>query len=174
MGIAGGHNVTHSVGGLSIMQLYASLWARKTHERQRPMIDFDASWLARSSFGRSTLPAQIIISLAEAFCLAGFDVTVVTDPQLRHHSKRASHKRIAERQQALITAKYLKTEIVSTKSRLKGTDSVSSKEDLRKAHATLVKNSTRYRMQVLVQCWTNLKLEPKISRRRRAYPIRRT
>lgn len=95
------------------------------------------------SFGRKTpAPAQeIVISLGQACCLAGFDVTVVTDPQNQHHSKGASHTPVADQQQALLNVKFFKTKIAINKLQLRTTvyfDNMANNPQ--EEHAKLVKN----------------------------------
>ena len=93
MGIDGAHKLSFSLGGLGTAQLYAALVQRKRHGGPRPIIDVDSSWIARRTSGKAIPASQSVVNLAEGFCLAGFDVCLITDSVGRHHSKRVSTMR---------------------------------------------------------------------------------
>jgi hypothetical protein len=108
MGLAGGHkDITHSLGAnkkLALHDLFqVAVELKKTNnlanDRSRPAVDVDASWIARlSAFTNRSKPqiaiqkaaVETIIAISTVLSNTGFDVNIVCDNPLRHHSKRAT------------------------------------------------------------------------------------
>ena len=77
--------------------LHASRAAGGYTTRDRPKVSIDASLIGYHFIGKSTKPSTAIAAISGAFVRRGIDVVIDMDGSKRHHSKRASQSRAADR-----------------------------------------------------------------------------
>jgi hypothetical protein len=103
MGIKYAHQLTYGINDITLHDLYKIAIARIPVDndnraiRQRPCIDIDCSLLVRTR-GNNNLVSNTtyIINVCRIFQHVGFDVMVVFDGVVRHHSKRTTIQRQSE------------------------------------------------------------------------------
>jgi hypothetical protein len=66
--------------------------------RVRPKVTVDASLLAYKHLGTSLHPSDSVLIISTALANCKVDVFIICDPPTRHHSKRAHHQRVGEKE----------------------------------------------------------------------------
>lgn len=112
MGITGAHELSHSVKGLSIQEVYSVCMYIRLQQRitTQPTIDLDASLIYRSSKLSVDNRMRQIIDICCQLSSVGFLVVVVCDGAVRHHTKRASVQR-----QAILFSQKVKSYLLQLK-----------------------------------------------------------
>lgn len=97
MGITGAHELSHSVKGLSVQDVYNICTYIRTLNNQttKPTIDLDASLIYRSSKLSVDNRMIQIVDICSQLAVEGFLVVLVCDDAVRHHTKRATVMRQA-------------------------------------------------------------------------------
>jgi hypothetical protein len=98
MGVNGAHSLTYSINSISIQQLFSialHIFTRnRNHIHRKPTIYVDTSWVLRSCHTEDRV--GYLIRLSSFLVTSGFQVVIVCDGSVRHHSKRSTIKRLAE------------------------------------------------------------------------------
>ena len=106
MGTKDGSKILHRCAGLRLPQLSAVLHelrppvADENEQERRPRIAIDGNWVCNEVSANSSR----LLDIASAFEDQGIGVCIVFDGDCRHHSKRASTKRSADREKVRIKA----------------------------------------------------------------------
>lgn len=66
--------------------------------RVRPKVTIDASLIAYKFLGNSLHPSDGVFIISAALASRNIDVLIISDPPMRHHSKRAHHQRVGKRE----------------------------------------------------------------------------
>ena len=126
MGLRGASSILYSITGLTLKALKEIARSRvQSNSQQLACINVDCSWVGHKLAANSSAFHEAGSLTAEVLCLlaqAGFIVTPICDPDCRHHSKRASIDRIAEKEKGRLTALCTRYKLValSQKMRLAG------------------------------------------------------
>ena len=114
MGLKGAGNLLFTAKGISLTDLKNVARSRLLEDEHLCCIDVDCSWIgyklsqgSSSSEDASLQTAELLLLLSKA----GFVVTPVCDPLRRHHSKRASTSRIANKERKRINALIVRYQI---------------------------------------------------------------
>ena len=141
MGIKGQHKLSNKLTDIDLNELitigkYRAL--RRQHQAEsdgdpkctRPCIDVDASWIVRSV----TVIPQNRESYLWQLCLFlscnGFDVFIVCDGDVRHHSKRTTTERKAKSHWNRVEYHKLKCELMSLVDKAKASANLNEKNVL--------------------------------------------
>ena len=104
MGVTSGSNIVYRITNLSLEDVLLIVRSRKKDLFPNiedeiiplPTLDIDDSWVIRSCNTISGSQVGYLCRLALFLCHNGFDVVVVCDGDIRHHSKQATMKRMAD------------------------------------------------------------------------------
>lgn len=97
MGITGAHELSHSVRGLTLQDVYkiCTFIRQQRNDNDRPTIDLDVSLIYRSSKLSIDNRKRQFIDICCQLAAVGFAVVIICDGSVRHHSKRATVQRQA-------------------------------------------------------------------------------
>jgi hypothetical protein len=127
MGINGAHALTYSVKSITIQQLFSiGLFLHNKYNngmKRPPTIYVDASWMIRQCSIESCRIGYLV-RLCHVLANAGFCITIVCDGAERHHSKRATTKRLAESYSSKIRLNRSNTFLMSLLDKKNGIDSL--------------------------------------------------
>ena len=141
---------TFSAGPFKLYDLYRVACqrlekSRASHAviRVKPVIDVDASWVARSIRTQGG-GSHAVIGIASIFAKSGFDVNIVCDAPIRHHSKRVTSKREADHHRKRINYYWKKGELIDLQRKLQlptttQEEAGNFREDIRKKSAEVTK-----------------------------------
>jgi hypothetical protein len=103
---------------VSLPQLATIARARNNEhgKRIRPCIDIDANLLAHKFNGGKDVVEEIIAFATAVSTKENLDVAIVCDGPVRHHSKRATTKRNAEREKFRLKAPFSKLRLQQLRS----------------------------------------------------------
>lgn len=123
MGITGAHELSHSVKGLSVQDVYniSSYIRKQKNIDTQPTIDLDASLIYRSS--KLSIDNRMVqfIDICCHFSRAGFAVFVICDGAIRHHTKRATIQRQASLFSTKVKSYLLRVRLMSIAENKKAT-----------------------------------------------------
>ena len=106
MGVSGAEQLVFCIKNLSIAGVKRIARTRLDPNERLCRIDVDCSWVAYRLLGSGDgskageLVAEFLLLLSKA----GFIPTPICDPKHRHHSKRESTRRVAEKEKGRINA----------------------------------------------------------------------
>ena len=150
MGIKYAHQLTHSLGGLSLSRLHLIAQHRfllsktqtttNNQRLQQPTLDVDISWLYRSK--NKIVQAnriQHVIDICVEFVRVGFAVILVCDGVNRHHSKRATIGRLAKSYNNSINGYIARSKLMQLSKQRQQTDLISEQNAITEEEKTLTK-----------------------------------
>lgn len=116
MGIVGAHELSHSLKGLSIEDIYnfCSYNRQQREDASQPTIDLDASLIYRGSKLSVDNRMRQLMDICCQFASVGFIVVVVCDGPVRHHTKRASVQRQSVNFGNKVQSYLLRVQLMST------------------------------------------------------------
>ena len=136
MGVSGAEQLVYAIKNLSVAGVKHIARNRLNANERLCRIDVDCSWVAYKLLGKNgnaskagELVAEFLILLAKA----GFVPTPICDPQNRHHSKRESTRRVAEKEKARIeavTARLKLTALAQKRVGLQGDESEEAEKEM--------------------------------------------
>jgi hypothetical protein len=104
MGINGAHELSHSVKGLTVQDVFSicSYIRQKQSLPTRPTIDLDASLIYRGSKLSIDNRMKQLVDISCQLSAVGFMVVIICDGATRHHTKRAT---VVQRQSIIFCQK---------------------------------------------------------------------
>jgi hypothetical protein len=126
MGINGAHNLTYAVTKINLQQLFTiGVYLYNKYNvsvlKRTPTIYIDASWIIRKCHVECR--EGYLVRLCTVLAETGFQVTVVCDGPIQHHSKRSTTKRVAETYSSRIKLNRNNTFLMSLLDQKNKTDS---------------------------------------------------
>lgn len=116
MGFNGAHELSHSVKGLSLAEVFticSYIRQQKQLHVQQPTIDLDASLIYRSSKLSVDNRMRQIIDICCQLAAVGFVVVVICDGVSRHHTKRATIQREALQSSNKVKSYLLRVQLMA-------------------------------------------------------------
>jgi hypothetical protein len=137
MGIKYAHALTYGINNLSIKHLYDIATSQIPVDeqnrltRQLPSIDLDCSLLIRTR-GNNNVKSNTnyLISICSILKQHGFDVMVVFDGDVRHHSKRSTIQRRSKNDQKRLELIMLKSYLMNITQQRRSLDSLEERNIL--------------------------------------------
>ena len=83
-----------------IEQLHAERQRHQLTIRACPKVTVDSSLLAYNFLETSLHPSDGVILICRVLANRNIDVSIISDPPTRHHSKRAHHQRVGKKEKA--------------------------------------------------------------------------
>lgn len=77
----------------------------------RPKVTVDASLVVYKHLGSSLHPSDIVFIISNALASRNVDVFIICDPPIRHHSKRAHHQRVGEKERTKLQLMLCRMEL---------------------------------------------------------------
>jgi thymidylate synthase len=99
-----------------IEQLHAERQRRQLTIRARPKVTVDSSLLAYKFLESSLHPSDGVSLICRVLANRNIDVSIISDPPTRHHSKRAHHQRVGKKEKARLQLMLSRMELSNTQS----------------------------------------------------------
>jgi hypothetical protein len=147
MGIKYAHSLTYGINNLSMKELYDIAMTqipvdnRNRYIRQRRSIDIDCSLLIRTRGNTNkNSNTTYLISFCRILKQHGFDVMVVFDGDIRHHSKRSTIQRRSDNDRKRIEIIMQKSLLMNIVQQRRSLDSIEERNKLLEEETDIKKN----------------------------------
>jgi hypothetical protein len=156
MGVASGGKMLYHVPVKTLAELLIVLRRRRIDPvgNVSPSVFLDANWLARKFSKRKGGANACIAFIALALAVRGVAVVVCGDGDSRHHSKKATTKRITEAEQAKLNCLFLRKKLACLVEESRDTNITHEQKEeiaseIKKIHSTVKTQESKFSENIL-------------------------